>query len=96
MRLSPQTAVGTIPHERCADDREIAWSQGHPARNTVMCAKTRKRARMCRILLPLDFSQASLRVIHQAAFLAQHFHSEIILLHVVALFSLLQFKLTRS
>ena len=38
---------------------------------------------MKRILLPLDFSRASLRVIHQAAFLAQHFHSEIILLHVV-------------
>jgi nucleotide-binding universal stress UspA family protein len=39
---------------------------------------------MNRILLPLDFSQASLRVTHQAVFLAQHFHSEIILLHVVA------------
>jgi nucleotide-binding universal stress UspA family protein len=39
---------------------------------------------MNRILLPLDFSQASQRVIHQAVFLAQHFHSEIILLHVVA------------
>jgi len=39
---------------------------------------------MNRILLPLDFSSASLTVIHQAAFLAHHFHSEIILLHVVA------------
>jgi nucleotide-binding universal stress UspA family protein len=39
---------------------------------------------MNRLLLPLDFSNASLRVNHQAAFLAQHFHSEIILLHVVA------------
>ncbi len=39
---------------------------------------------MNKILLPLDFSKVSLRVIHQAAFLAQHFHSEIILLHVVA------------
>jgi nucleotide-binding universal stress UspA family protein len=39
---------------------------------------------MNKILVPLDFSNASLPVIHQAAFLAQHFHSEIILLHVVA------------
>jgi nucleotide-binding universal stress UspA family protein len=39
---------------------------------------------MNRLLLPLDFSNASLRVNHQAAFLAQHFHSEIILLHVLA------------
>ena len=39
---------------------------------------------MNKILLPVDFSSASLRVVHQAAFLARHFHSEIILLHVVA------------
>jgi nucleotide-binding universal stress UspA family protein len=37
-----------------------------------------------KILLPVDFSNTSLRVVHQAAFLARHFHSEIILLHVVA------------
>jgi len=39
---------------------------------------------MNKIHLPLDFSKASLRVIHQATLLADHFHSEIILLHVVA------------
>ena len=39
---------------------------------------------MNRILLPLDFSNAWLRVIHQAAFLARDFHSKIILPHVVA------------
>jgi nucleotide-binding universal stress UspA family protein len=39
---------------------------------------------MNKILLPIDFSNTSLRVVHQAAFLARHFHSEIILLHVVA------------
>ena len=36
-----------------------------------------------RILLPVDFPNASLRVIHQAATLAHHFHSEIVMLHVV-------------
>ena len=36
-----------------------------------------------RILLPIDFPNASLRVIHQAAALAHHFHSEIVMLHVV-------------
>src|SRR5271168_3152494 len=36
-----------------------------------------------RILLPVDFPNASLRVIHQAATLAHHFHSEIVLLHVI-------------
>jgi len=35
------------------------------------------------ILLPVDFPNASLRVIHQAANLAHHFHSEIVMLHVV-------------
>lgn len=35
-----------------------------------------------RILLPVDFPNASLRVIHQAATLARHFHSEIVMLHV--------------
>ena len=36
-----------------------------------------------RILLPVDFPNTSLRVIHQAATLAHHFHSEIMMLHVV-------------
>jgi len=36
-----------------------------------------------KILLPVDFPLASLGVIHQAATLARHFHSEIVLLHVV-------------
>ena len=36
-----------------------------------------------RILLPVDFPVASLGVIHQAATLARHFHSEIVMLHVV-------------
>jgi len=37
-----------------------------------------------KILLPVDFPNASLRVIHQAAALARHFHSEIVMLHVVS------------
>jgi len=36
-----------------------------------------------KILLPVDFPNVSLRVVHQAATLARHFHSEIVLLHVV-------------
>jgi nucleotide-binding universal stress UspA family protein len=36
-----------------------------------------------KILLPVDFPDASLRVVHQAATLAHHFHSEIVMLHVV-------------
>jgi nucleotide-binding universal stress UspA family protein len=36
-----------------------------------------------KILLPVDLPNIQLRVVHQAAFLARHFHSEIILLHVV-------------
>jgi nucleotide-binding universal stress UspA family protein len=36
-----------------------------------------------KILLPVDFPNASLRVVHQAATLAHHFHSEIVILHVV-------------
>ncbi|MGD0007474.1 MAG: universal stress protein [Terriglobia bacterium] len=36
-----------------------------------------------KILLPVDFPVASLDVIHQAATLARHFHSEIVMLHVV-------------
>ncbi len=40
-----------------------------------------------KILLPVDFPNASLRVLHQAATLAQHFHSEIVMLHVVTALS---------
>ena len=36
-----------------------------------------------KILLPVDFPNTSLRVIHQAAALARHFHAEIVMLHVV-------------
>jgi nucleotide-binding universal stress UspA family protein len=36
-----------------------------------------------KILLPVDFPITSLDVVHQAATLARHFHSEIVLLHVV-------------
>jgi nucleotide-binding universal stress UspA family protein len=36
-----------------------------------------------KILLPVDFPNTSLPVIHQAATLAQHFHSEIVILHAV-------------
>ena len=36
-----------------------------------------------KILLPVDFPTTSLRVLHQAATLAHHFHSEIVMLHVV-------------
>jgi nucleotide-binding universal stress UspA family protein len=39
--------------------------------------------RIRKILLPVDFPHTSLRVIHQAATLAAHFHSEIIILHAV-------------
>ena len=35
-----------------------------------------------KILLPVDFPLASLDVIYQAATLARHFHSEIVILHV--------------
>ena len=36
-----------------------------------------------KILLPVDFPNTSLRVVHQAAALAHYFHSEIVMLHVV-------------
>jgi nucleotide-binding universal stress UspA family protein len=36
-----------------------------------------------KILLPVDFPNTSLEVVHQAATLAHHFHSEIVMLHVV-------------
>jgi nucleotide-binding universal stress UspA family protein len=36
-----------------------------------------------KILLPVDFPNVSLRVVHQAATLAHHFQSELVLLHVV-------------
>ncbi len=39
--------------------------------------------KMNKILVPVVFRDASLRMVHQAAYLARHFHSEIILLHVV-------------
>jgi nucleotide-binding universal stress UspA family protein len=38
-----------------------------------------------KILLPVDFPDASLPVIHQAAAMAHHFHSEIVMLHVATL-----------
>ena len=40
-----------------------------------------------KILLPVDFPVASLGVLHQAATLARHFNSEIMLLHVVTALS---------
>lgn len=40
-----------------------------------------------KILLPVDFPNTSLRVIHQAATLARHFHSEILMLHVMTALS---------
>src|SRR5271157_1036701 len=40
-----------------------------------------------KILLPVDFPNTSLHVIHQAATLARLFHSEILLLHVVTALS---------
>ena len=39
---------------------------------------------MNKILLPVDVPDAKLKAVRQATFLARHFHSEIILLHVVA------------
>jgi nucleotide-binding universal stress UspA family protein len=36
-----------------------------------------------KILLPVDFPNTSLGAVHQAATLARHFHSEIVMLHVV-------------
>ena len=36
-----------------------------------------------KILLPVDFPNTSLGVVHQAAALARHFHSEVVILHVV-------------
>ncbi len=38
---------------------------------------------MNKILLPIELPHAEPRVVQQAAFLARHFHSEILLLHVV-------------
>jgi nucleotide-binding universal stress UspA family protein len=40
-----------------------------------------------KILLPVDFPNTSLRVVHQAATLAHHFQSEIVMLHVVTALS---------
>ena len=39
--------------------------------------------RIGKILLPIDFQDPSKRVVHQAAAIARHFHSEIVMLHVV-------------
>ena len=39
--------------------------------------------KMNRILLPVDFHETSRVVVHQAASLARHFHSELVILHVV-------------
>lgn len=39
--------------------------------------------RIGRILLPIDLQDPSKRVVHQAAAIARHFHSEIVMLHVV-------------
>ncbi len=43
----------------------------------------RRQIVLHQILLPVDFPHTSLHVIHQAATLAQHLHSEIVMLHVV-------------
>jgi nucleotide-binding universal stress UspA family protein len=40
-----------------------------------------------KILLPVDFPNPSLHVVHQAAALAHHFHAEIIMMHVVTALS---------
>jgi len=40
-----------------------------------------------KILLPVDFPNTSLGVVHQAATLANHFHSEIVMLHVMTALS---------
>src|ERR1035437_9819720 len=40
-----------------------------------------------KILLPIDYPNPSLRVVHQAAALAHRFHSEIVMLHVVTALS---------
>ena len=42
-----------------------------------------------KILLPVDLEQPSLPPVHQAAALARQFHSEVLILHVVRLFSYL-------
>src|ERR1019366_5845007 len=36
-----------------------------------------------RILLPLDLEEPSLPAVHQASALSRHFHSEILILHVI-------------
>jgi nucleotide-binding universal stress UspA family protein len=40
-----------------------------------------------KILLPIDFPNTALRVIHQAATLARQFHSDIVMMHVVTALS---------
>jgi nucleotide-binding universal stress UspA family protein len=46
-----------------------------------------------KILLPVDFPNTSLRVIHQAATLAHQYRSEIVMLHVVTALSQAQGEL---
>ena len=43
--------------------------------------------KISKILLPVDFPNTSLGVIHQAATLARHFNSEIVMLHVMTALS---------
>ena len=43
--------------------------------------------KISKILLPVDFPNTSLGVIHQAATLARHFNSEIVMLHVMTAWS---------
>jgi hypothetical protein len=43
--------------------------------------------KISRILLPVDFPNTSLGVIHQAATLARHFNSENVMLHVMTAWS---------
>jgi nucleotide-binding universal stress UspA family protein len=40
-----------------------------------------------KILIPVDFPKTSLPVIHQATTLAYHFHSELVMMHVVTMLS---------
>ena len=47
-----------------------------------MAGDERAMLKIKKILLPVDFPNTSLHVIHQAAAFAHHFHSEIVMLHV--------------
>jgi nucleotide-binding universal stress UspA family protein len=59
----------------CSKERD---DQVHPD-SSAWCAMLSIK----KILLPVDYPHASLGVLHQAAALAHHFHSEIVMLHVV-------------